>query len=72
MLCTVIGLCRFDDKDKKEKCALYVGYDRVEVSGQATRALILNSSMVDHSIQPGDVVDVVVDFNGNVYSVDPV
>ena len=69
MLCTVIGLCRYFDKDNKEKCALYVGYDRAQVSGQATRALMLDSSLVDRSIQPGDTVDVVVDFNGNVDSI---
>lgn len=69
MICRVIGLGRYVDKDNKEKCALYVGYDRSEVFGQATRALMLDSSMVDRSVVPGDVIDIIVDFNGNIVSI---
>lgn len=70
MLCTVLGLGRYLDKDgKTEKCALYVAYSRKDVIGQATRALILNSDEVDKSIQPDDVIDIVIDFNGNIESI---
>ena len=69
MLCTVIGIGRYTDKDRVEKCALYVGYDRKEVSGMATRALMLDSNLVDVSVRPQDVVEINIDFNGNIDSV---